>query len=396
MLLAGRYHPETGVRCVEDGETSATAPPGERERDWGATTSSFWIVLLCVAITGCGPEAPPTEASGPCPTGDCRIELEHITRITDADDPGILPPEIIWLQETEAGTFVSASLDMTQIAEFGPDGRLIGVIGRAGQGPGEFARLVTLIPGSGDTLFAPDKGQGRITVFGPDSVRAGTLPMPFLPPDLVMPDGSFLLAQQIGRKETIGYPMHVVDREGRVVRSFGTDEPQYRPDLDDILTRNVAPGRDGTVWAMAPARYILERWDPSTGEQLQSTRIRSEWFRESIEPDTDETVRPPPRVEGLWEDENGLVWTIVSDADVDWEPPAGANEHRPFDLQEYNGVFDWVIEVVDPGSGRVLASRRFSETLWYRPPSRILVSPVDTILTIVAYDVWKPTLQQGR
>ncbi len=356
----------------------------------------FRIVGLCVAIAGCGAEAPPPEASGPCPAGDCQIELEHITRITDADDPGILPEYVIWLQETEAGTFVSASLDLTHIVEFGPDGRLARVIGRAGEGPGEFGRLRTLIPGPGDTLFAPDMGQGRITMFGPDRALAGTLPMPFLSPALVLPDGSFLVARQIRRSETIGYPMHVVDREGRVVRSFGTDEPQYRPDLNHILTRKVALGQDGTVWAMAPARYLLERWDPSTGEQLQSTRIRSEWFRESIEPYTDETVRPPPLVEGLWEDEDGLVWTIVQDADVDWEPPPRANEHRPLDRHEWERLHDWVVEVVDPGSGRVLATRRFRETLWYRPPSRILVSPVDTVLTIVAYDVWKPTLQQRR
>ena len=361
----------------------------------GPRRPPFRIVPLCVVIAGCGAEAPPTEASGPCTSGDCRIELEHITRVTDADEPGILPPETVWFQETEAGTFVSASFDETRIAEFGPDGRLVSVIGRAGEGPGEFGVVVTPIPGPGDTLFAPDLVRGRVTMFGPDRSLAGTLPMPFRP-DLVMPDGSFLLARQIGRREMIGYPMHVVDREGRVVRSFGTDEPRYRPGLDDILTRNVAPGQGGTVWAMAPARYVLERWDPSTGEMLQSTRIRSDWFRESLEPYTDETVRPPPLVDGLWEDEDGLVWTIVQDADVDWEAPRRANEHRLFDAQEYNQTYDCVIEVVDPGSGRVLASRRFDGALLYRPPSRILVSPVDTILATVAYDVWKPTLQQGR
>lgn len=350
-------------------------------------------LFLCVVITGCSAEGPPREASGPCPSGDCRIELEHIARITDADHPGILPTPLVWLQETEAGTFVSASLDMTQIAEFSVDGRLVGVIGRSGQGPGEFLRLRTLVPGPGDTLFAPDMGQGRITMLGPDRELAGTLPVPF-PPDLVMPDGLFLFAQQIPRTETIGYPMHLVDREGRVVRSFGTDQPQYRPDLDHILTRKVAPGPDGTVWAMAPARYLLERWDPTTGEQLQSTRIPSDWFSESIDP-TDLAVRPPSRVEGLWEDEDGLVWTIVRDADVDWERPPRGNETRPMDQQEYDRLFDWVIEVVDPGSGHVLASRRYGETLWYRPPSRILVSPVDAVLTAVAYDVWKPTLQHA-
>ena len=169
-------------------------------------------------------------------------------------------------------------------------------------------------------------------MFGPDRALAGTLPNPAF----VMPDGSFLVAGQIRTSESIGYRMHVVDREGRVVRSFGTDEPQYRPDLNHILTRKVALGRDGTVWAMAPARYILERWDPSTGEQLQSTRIPSDWFRESTEPYTDETVRPLPLVEGLWEDEDGLVWIIVRDADADWAPPPRANEHRPVDRQEYS------------------------------------------------------------
>ena len=107
-------------------------------------------------------------------------------------------------------------------------------------------------------------------------------------------------------------------------------------------------------------------------------------------------MRPFPLVEGLWEDENGLVWTVVRDADVDWVPPPRANEYRPVDREQYDRTYDWVLEVVDPGSGRVLTSRRFDEALWYRPPSRILVSRVDTVLTIVAYDVWNPTLQQGR
>ena len=264
------YHPPRQVKSPgswTDHDTIsevAMEPALARMTSRGPRRRPFRIVLLCVVLAGCVAETPPPGASGPCASGDCRIELEHITRITDADDPGILPPTVVWLQETEAGTFVSASFDGTQIAEFGPDGRLAGVIGRAGQGPGELLRLRTVIPGPGDTLFAPDMGQGRITMFGPDRAPAGTLPMPF-PPDLLMPDGSFLVASQIGRSETIGYPMHVVDREGRVVRSFGTDELQYRPDLDYILTRKVAPGQDGTVWAMAPARYILGALGPVYG-----------------------------------------------------------------------------------------------------------------------------------
>ena len=132
----------------------------------------FRIILLCAAIAACVAEGPPPETSGPCPPGDCRIELEHVVRITDADEPGILPTSMVWIQETEAGTFVSASFDGTQIAEFGPDGRLTGVIGRAGQGPGEFLRLRTLIPGPGDTLFRPT---GSVSLTSPPILRCAHL-----------------------------------------------------------------------------------------------------------------------------------------------------------------------------------------------------------------------------
>ena len=73
------------------------------------------IALLC-AVAGCGPDGPPPEASGPCAAGDCRIALEHIARITDADDPGILSPDYTWFQETEAGTFVTASMDLRRVS----------------------------------------------------------------------------------------------------------------------------------------------------------------------------------------------------------------------------------------------------------------------------------------
>ena len=67
--------------------------PGHARMISGRPRQTLWgVVLLCLAIAGCGAEKPPPEVSGPCPAGDCRIELEHIIRITDADDPGILHP----------------------------------------------------------------------------------------------------------------------------------------------------------------------------------------------------------------------------------------------------------------------------------------------------------------
>src|SRR5687767_10713985 len=121
--------------------------------------------------------------------------------------------------------------------------------------------------GPGDTLFVPDLAPSRLTVIGPDLQFAGVINSSRLP-TFVLQDRTFIIADQIATAGAIGFPIHRMDTDGRILRSFGADTPQHRPDLRLITTRVVSVGRNGTVWAAAPGRYVLERWDWESGSRL--------------------------------------------------------------------------------------------------------------------------------
>jgi hypothetical protein len=61
--------------------------------------------------------------------------------------------------------------DAWAIRVFGPDGHLSRTIGRQGQGPGEFSRLLSVELMPGDSLFAFDADLKRVSVFAPGASR---------------------------------------------------------------------------------------------------------------------------------------------------------------------------------------------------------------------------------
>jgi hypothetical protein len=62
------------------------------------------------------------------------------------------------------GRVVVAEYRTSEVRFYGPDGRHVRSVGRAGDGPGEFSSLFGIFT-RGDTLFAHDFRQSRITVF---------------------------------------------------------------------------------------------------------------------------------------------------------------------------------------------------------------------------------------
>jgi hypothetical protein len=160
-----------------------------------------------------------------------------------------------------------------------------------------------------------------------------------------------------------------------------------------VTNMRVALSADGSLWAVAPGHYILERWDPQTGKKLQRVDVASTWFKDSDVYDADERTRPVSVIEGVWEDEQGLVWLLIRASDADWRPPARANIERIMDDAEYNATYDWIIEVVEPGTARVLASTRVPDVLWYRGPAPLLLSPVDSD-SLVIFDVLRARLRE--
>jgi hypothetical protein len=170
------------------------------------------------------------------------------------------------------------------------------------------------------------------------------------------------VAEQISSRELIGFPIHLVGADGTVRKSFGIDTPQYRPDLQLVVNRMVARATQGGVWTISPGRYVIERWDPVEGQRLAQITVKPTWFRETKQFRTNELTPPNAVIEGIWE-QDGVLWTVLRDADSKWRPPVAANTERPHDLAEYDRTYDWVLEAISPENGQVLASRRFDRLL---------------------------------
>jgi hypothetical protein len=329
---------------------------------------------------------------------ECEIVLERVGILNDAFDPGALPDRMAYADRDAAGRILTIARGGSSVLVLDASGNFVARLGGPGEGPGEFRTIRRALIGPGDSIHVHDWGTGRVTVYGPDLRLARMQRMAHLP-SLVLPDGAYVvIADPLQTAGNFGHVVRIIGPDGFMLRSFGTDSPAYGANTDMLATRWVAQAREGDIWTAAPGRYTLVRWDPSTGERVQEVVVESDWFQETASWPADERTRPPPVIESIWQD-NDLLWVVLRDADLDWEPPPPvlANVERVMHAEEYEQEYDWVIEAIDPDDGSVIASHRFRYILWTRPPSNVLVSFREATVAGTTYDVWRPVLRErGR
>lgn len=340
-------------------------------RVWPATMA--WMMSLA-ACSSPGPASQP----GAIGCSDCDIELQTVAQITDAFEPGALPDRMVYADGDSRGRVFTISRSADQVLVLGDSGQVLARIGKPGEGPGEFRHIRRALLGPGDSLFVVDWGTSRVTVYGPGLTLARIQRVSHYP-SLVLPDSRFVVATGIASPVATGYPMLLIGNDGEVARSFGAPITRPSPEIERDRPRHLAVAQDGGIWAVSRGRYTLDRWDPASGELKQRVEVGSSRVRNWAEYPEDERVRPTASIETLWEDADGLVWLLIRDADEQWVAPSRANQERLVSDEEYDATFDWVIEVVDPATGKVIASRRFGRVLWGRPTSGLLVARTDSL-----------------
>ncbi|MGD2047004.1 MAG: hypothetical protein PVJ80_10470 [Gemmatimonadota bacterium] len=133
-------------------------------------------VLVSVAALACSGASTSNEALPPTLDDLPIIGATEELRIGSVDDPALGFSNIASVDVDEAGrVYVLDALDM-QIRVYGPDGSLLGRLGRRGDGPGEFARP-PIVGVLGDTVWAVDFAGGRITRFRRTGELLGTAPV---------------------------------------------------------------------------------------------------------------------------------------------------------------------------------------------------------------------------
>jgi len=332
------------------------------------TERGGWIAALACAVVvaaGCGKTGSQHEAGGysTLECGSCTIALSPIATLGAATD-SVRVGAFATVAVGPHGEYLVAPVgNGAQIARYARDGKFIGTVGRPGRGPGEFQgiRLVTLA--RADSVLVLDH---RLTLLSPSFqyVRSGAPPSGVSAGEaVVLRDGSVVLNGQGPDTPLFVLFSPALDNAHPLDVAV---KSQAGADRGFVMTRDGSGG----FWAAREAyRYELLHID-STGTLIDSLAPPAMWYEPwSFNPTIpeDPTSTPPhARIGGIWRDAGGRLWVIGASADRNWKPLVRAGHAAQASvppLSTWRTLFDSHIDVIDPTSGAVLASRAYDGIL---------------------------------
>jgi hypothetical protein len=223
--------------------------------------SSFVFVIPIFAVVS-------LFAAGP--DGPAQIKLEEVLSIGGPDADLLFQWTGVSVDRDDQ-IFVVDTLDYS-LKKFDPRGRLLGKVGRKGQGPGEFEKAVG-VSVVGDSVYAWDLSVRAVQVFDRNLVYRKSLPLPGLVDGLgPAPDG----ALAVGILGPDGSPkIIVIDAEGNIVREIAYQEKEDRF-FGDSVRFVVGPSRE--IYIGYLFRDLVEKRD-SSGARIWA---KNPWGAKSV------------------------------------------------------------------------------------------------------------------
>lgn len=355
--------------------------------------SSRWQALIVVGAVVASVTAYAGQSPARCRT-DCTIGKQSVATLSGVEalirdaKPRTGPTTTIgaMIVRDSRGRYAAVSEDFRQLFIFDAAGKLL-------DSPRPtYGRIVSLFVDPTGAVEAYDSTSGSLLTFdGNYQVKTKT-ELPHRPA-LRLGGDRFLVASQIPTPALAGHPLHVMSKDGNIVRSFGGDGSPFH--LDDTLKngRVVCLNPDGTIWSIAVGGRLLERWDTATGRRLSQVTVKSTWFRESSRPAPRGQVANPI-ILTIWAQEN-LVWILYRVPDPKWIPP---RPERELAAQGENADLrsDWVLEAVQSDTGRVVAMKSFDRILLRRDGSFAIASETIVANGTGGVELWTPILVKGE
>jgi len=253
---------------------------------------------------------------------------------------------------------------------FEPGGSLVRSIPATGDGPGELRTVLGVTPFPDDRILAVQGDRVSVLdrlgvvefeargIFRSNTVRAS-------------PEGRVLdpFGTSIDGREV---RFRLFDDSLRLERAFGTP-PSHDSECSNCRSGSVSwvPDAPDTFWTTRMNRHELQLWN-ARGDHLRTVQIEgADWFEPWAEQQLrrDLSQRPQPQIRGVQAVSGGLVWVMGATAAEAWEPmdrtmprsrPVG--EPLPPEVEEYfSNYHDFVLQLVNPMSGVVVAEERFSD-----------------------------------
>ncbi|HEX8276194.1 MAG TPA: hypothetical protein VF615_26380 [Longimicrobiaceae bacterium] len=324
-----------------------------------------------------------------CPT--CRIALDRVVTLGSSGDPALTRLTRVAV-DSRGRFFAAPTYNRGEIAMYDAGGRFVRRFGRAGRGPGEFGGFIHMLrAGPGDSIHVFEGP--RHTVLAPALSSFGSVRMlPVQPNEVVfLDDGRMVAHQMVMGRGGVGQPLHVIDPAGRIAQSFAGTE-KWDPAKLYLGMRNIAPASGNRIWSARAGSYRVELWGADGSNPLTVVRNAS-WFRpweHEVRRSAEGLERP--RVVDLAEDWQGRLWVSILVRDPKHRPASGTRE-VPITEVDADTEFDTILEVLDPRSGRLLAQRRFEQSIseFVGDGSMVVTRREDADGNIVV-DVWRVRL----
>ena len=308
------------------------------------------------------------------PTCTCRIMHDSVAVVGGTDPERGVAADMEMSRDGRGNLYITQVFNPRTIQVHDSSGRYIRSIGREGEGPGEFLGPPRApVFGRGDTLFVLDWISRRVSTFTLEGafVQSVSLSTGRRQPTFLIPatgDRWATVSEAHVAPGAVRTSLGLVDRDGGVTRTFGEELPPAAPAGWTSAGRRIAAGRQGGIWSGRANQYVLELWD-STGTRALEVVRTSEWFPAWWEwPEGSMTERPPlPDLRAIWQDGEGLLWTVTAVADENWRERRWENSRDSNSAADTKDeladtvidfVYDSMVEVIDVDKGVVVTSAR--------------------------------------
>lgn len=226
---------------------------------------------------------------------------------------------------------------------FSADGSGFRRVGRAGEGPGEYAH-VWFVREHGDEVHVFDRRRRRMTVLDRDFEVVRTMSVGCSSTcdgrDMAMfPDGSLAMNIDVPRGGYSHYRtmeelraaeswtvVHILGEDGQI--RFSMDETRRNERGTPFRHLEIAP--DGSLLSARQLEYRIDRWDPATGELLE-TFVRGAGWWPGDNPNRAPRPDMPPvtSVDDMQVDEAGRMWLYINRPAPDWRDHLERTQPNP-------------------------------------------------------------------
>ena len=314
---------------------------------------------------------------------DCELELTELVRFGEPEGAGSIEsaaPTVSWNEQL--GYLVTG---VTFLQVFDDDGRFVRRIGREGDGPGEFGRVIDAHVVDG-RLVALDQARRAWSIFNLAGEFIEARPYGYRAGSFTPVGGSHVVVVAMDPSpEAAGLPFHLAHIDSGVPsRHFGSgqgrDRNRENGPYSDNLTGSVA-SRPGTVWWGSAGSPRVEEWSVDD-ELLRVVDGELPWFpevTESIDPTTDP---PSTLLMSIALDGREHLWMTVRTADPGWREVEleRSPEGYRVPLERRRDYMDTRLDIFD-----LEERRHLGQYVWDSPYARLIDLGGEPAVSIVEY-----------